>query len=50
MDFGKFTVCNIIIDKDNFKKIESYVRTVTILMEKNIMIPRSLEMIILKKE
>ena len=49
MDVKKCTVCNIIIDINNRKTIEIYVRTVTILLEKNIKIPRSLEMIVIKK-
>ena len=36
MDVKKCNVCNKKIDKDNYKKIEIYVRTVTIRTEKNI--------------
>ena len=46
----KCTVCNIKTDKDNFKKDRKYVGTVTISVEQNKRITRSLEMIILKRK
>ena len=42
----KCTVCNIKIDKDNYKKIEIYVRTVITSIGKNIITKHSLEMML----
>ena len=36
MEVKKCTVCNIKTDKDNYKKIEIYVRTVRTLIQKKI--------------
>ena len=49
MEVKKCTVCNIKVDKDNYKKMETYVRTVTTLLEKYILITRSLEMITIER-
>ena len=48
MDVKKCTICNIIIDEDIYKKM--YVKTATILLEKNILKTRSLKTIIMKRK
>ena len=49
MDVEKRTVCDIKIEKDK-KKIEIYVRTITKLLEENIIITGSLKMIMVKRK